>query len=274
MDELPLPGVPKRLFACTPSKLAVWLDCPRRYRLTYLDRPTPAKGPAWAHNSFGATVHNALKAWWLLPRSRRTAESAAALVDAAWIRDGYRDAAQEQSWRARGRAIVRRYVGTLDADVEPLGVERTVATRTSALALSGRVDRLDDRDGSLVVVDYKTGRRPLSTDDARGSMALAIYAFAVGRMFRRPVRRVELHHLPTGIVHAWDHTAESIDRQLGRATATALEARDAREFPARPGPMCAWCDFARVCPEGLAAGAPRRPWEGLGDDAGEVEEIA
>ena len=37
-----------------------FLDCPRRYRFQYLDRPTPAKGPPWAHNSLGASVHSAL----------------------------------------------------------------------------------------------------------------------------------------------------------------------------------------------------------------------
>ena len=48
----------------------------------------------------------------------------------------------------------------------------------------------------LVVVDYKTGRHLLSTDDARSSLALALYALAAGRVLRRPCHRVELHHLP------------------------------------------------------------------------------
>ncbi|MBA2322872.1 MAG: recombinase RecB, partial [Pseudonocardiales bacterium] len=30
--------MPRRLFKVTPSRLASWLDCPRRYRMTYLDR--------------------------------------------------------------------------------------------------------------------------------------------------------------------------------------------------------------------------------------------
>ena len=33
----------------------------------------------------------------------------------------------------------------LDPAAEPLGVERTVATRTDLIAVSGRIDRLDDR---------------------------------------------------------------------------------------------------------------------------------
>jgi RecB family exonuclease len=128
------------------------------------------------------------------------------LLDAGWSAEGFRDPAQSGSWLTRGRALVQRYVATLDPGHEPLGVERTIAARTPRLALSGRVDRLDDRRGELVVVDYKTGRRPLSVDDTRGSMALALYAIAGAATLRRRCVRVELHHLPTGEVHAFEHT--------------------------------------------------------------------
>ena len=71
-EQLGLEGMPTRLFACTPHRLTTYTDCPRRYRMAYLDRPPLPKGPPWAHNSVGASVHNALKQWWDLPRARRT----------------------------------------------------------------------------------------------------------------------------------------------------------------------------------------------------------
>ncbi len=58
--QLGFEGMPRRLYPCTPTRLTTWLDCPRRYRMTYLDRPPPPKGAPWAHNSVGASVHNAL----------------------------------------------------------------------------------------------------------------------------------------------------------------------------------------------------------------------
>jgi RecB family exonuclease len=271
-EQLGLAGMPRRLFMCTPSRLTSFVDCPRRYRMTYLDRPRPAAGPPWAHNSFGASVHSALAGWWRLPRAGRTAASVDGLLDAAWSVQGYRDQAQADGWRGRGRAMVARCIATLDPDREPVGVERTLGARTRRLALSGRIDRLDDRDGQLVVVDYKTGRRPLSVDDARGSLALALYALAAAATLRRPCVRVELHHLPTGDVHAFEHTDESLRRQLDRAEQIADEAVAATSdssrpdaFPPRPSAQCGWCDFRAHCPEGAAASPARLPWAALGE---------
>ena len=286
MEQLGFEGMPRRLYSCTPTRLGTWLDCPRRYRMSYLDRPVPQKGAPWAHNSLGAAVHNALAGWWRLPRSRRTAAAAGGLLTQGWISEGFADAAQSARYREWARSLVETYVGGLDPDDEPVGVERTVATRTTQIAVSGRIDRLDARprpggaDGTeLVVVDYKTGRRPLSADDARSSLALALYALAAARALRRDCRRVELHHLPSGQVLVWEHTAQSLQRHLGRAEAIAAECADADEaargplsgpesdamFPPRTGPGCGWCDYLRSCPAGQAAAEPHRPWDALAE---------
>lgn len=287
MGQLGLEGMPRRLYSCTPSRLNAWLDCPRRYRFTYLDRPAPQKGPPWAHNSVGASVHNALAGWWREPYERRTTAMAGNLLTKGWITEGFRDQEQSTLLRDRARAMVMGYASTLDPSDEPVGVERTVATRTSVIAVSGRIDRLDRRGDELVVVDYKTGRRPLAEEDARSSLALAIYAVAASRVMHRRCRKVELHHLPTGSIVEWEHTDESLGRHLGRAEEIALEASAADEgyrewraaspkaaavpaeidasFPAHTGPVCSWCDFRRHCPEGQATGPAHQPWDGIAE---------
>lgn len=215
-EQLALAHMPTRLFSCTPSRLAAF-DCPRRYRFTYLDRPAPPRGAPWAHNTVGATAHLALHQWWKLSPAHRTPDEGASLVERNWQGNGFRDDAQSAQARATTAAWVRRYLDEqVDPTVEPVGVERTVATRTERLAVSGRVDRVDDRGRELVVVDYKTGRRELTDDDARGSQALALYVLGVRRTLRRECRRVELHHLPTGAVSAFEHTEQSLRRHLDR----------------------------------------------------------
>ena len=284
MEQLAFEGMPRRLYSCTPTRLMTWLDCPRRYRMNYLDRPSPQKGPPWAHNSLGASVHNALAGWWRLPLAQRTPEAAGAVLARGWISEGFADDAQSAKYRDWARRMVEAYVATLDPTDEPVGVERTVATRTELIAVSGRVDRLDSRiardgDVELVVVDYKTGRHLLTTDDARSSLALALYALAASRSLHRDCTRVELHHLPSGQVIPWEHTEESLARHLRRAEGLAAECADAdgqmraglpsdrqdEVFPPRPGSWCGWCDYLRHCEPGQRAAVPRRPWDGLAD---------
>nr|MDT0658221.1 PD-(D/E)XK nuclease family protein [Micromonospora sp. DSM 115978] len=266
--------MPERLFVCTPSKLGSYTDCPRRYRYAYVDRPAPPKGPAWAHNSLGASVHTALRNWYALPAESRRPEALPGLLKATWVRDGYRDDEQERSAYRRALGWLESYVDGLDPADDPLGVERVVAVKTAVIAFNGRADRIDSRPGpdgpELVIVDYKTGRTGLDGDDARGSAALALYAYAAERVFRRPCRRVELHHLPTGTVAAHDHTPESIARQVSRAEDTARDILDAERavaggtdpdeaFPVSPGVRCAWCDYRRTCPAGAQAPV-KEPW--------------
>jgi RecB family exonuclease len=282
VQQLGFDAMPAPLYVCTPTRLATWLDCPRRYRMAYLDRPPPPKGPPWAHNSLGASVHNALANWWRLPRPERTVAAAGELLERGWIDEGFASAEHSALHRDKARQMVERYVSGLDPAHEPAGIERTVAVKTGKIAVSGRIDRLDDRrgpdgTGQLVVVDYKTGKHLLTVDDARGSLALALYALAAERVLRRPCRRVELHHLPTGRVFAWEHTAAALDRQLRRAEDIAAECAGAdlqyrsgqadgrldEVFPPRPGPGCGWCDYRAHCPEGAAASQSYRPWDGL-----------
>jgi RecB family exonuclease len=288
-----LDGMPRRLYPCTPTRLSAWLDCPRRYRMSYLDRPAPAKGPPWAHNSFGASVHNALAGWWRLAVARRTVAAAGDLLERGWIDEGYAGPAQSQRHRSKARDMVERYAGTLDPHAEPLGVERTVGAPTTRIVVSGRIDRLDarrgpDGDTELAVVDYKTGRRTLSADDARTSLPLALYALAAARIFHAPCHRVELHHLPTGQVHAWEHSDATVARHVRRAEGIAAECEDAdgrfraglaeadvdRVFPPHPGPACGWCDFRAHCPEGSAAGLAHKPWDGLASDGDALDGVS
>jgi putative RecB family exonuclease len=272
-EQMGLFAEPVRLFTCTPSKLGAYEDCPRRYRFTYVDRPSPPKGPPWAHNSLGASVHTALRSWFDQPTARRKPGVLATLLRATWVRDGYRDEVQEREAYERALGWLRRYTGELEPDFEPLAIERTVGAKTPTLALSGRVDRIDDVGDELVIVDYKTGRTELGPDDARGSRALALYAYAAERLFRRRTRRVELHHLPTGAVASHEHTDESLARHVRRAEQTAADVQAAERamaagtdpdvaFPANPGAICGWCDFRRSCPVG-AQRPGNEPWAGV-----------
>ncbi|AXG15417.1 PD-(D/E)XK nuclease family protein [Intrasporangium calvum] len=266
--------MPTPLYAASPSRLLAWLDCPRRYRMQYLDRPRPPARPQRAHTSVGITTHNVLRDFWDLPPGRRTPDGVAELVRSSWIDVGFRDPEQSATWRGRVRETVVAYLRGSNRDQQPVGIERSVALRTASIAVTGRVDRLDDREGELVVVDYKTGRQVPTEDDARTSLPLALYAVGAARTFRRSCVRVELHHVPSQTVAAHTHTAESLARKVAEAESIAADLRrvdaefaergvESPSFPPRPSPLCTWCDFRAHCAEGQAMGPEKSDWAGL-----------
>lgn len=303
-QQLGFEGMPRRLFSATPAKLSSYLDCPRRYRMTYLDRPAPPRsGGPWAHLSVGAALHLALRGWWLLPEERREPRALTTLIDSAWVPHGFKDSEQELAVKQRAVQWLANYAGQLVDVPEPIGVERTVAFRTQRLAFSGRADRIDLRSNvpgesqddecdelatdsqepsvhsaqELVIVDYKTGRTPSTDDDARGSAALALYAVAAQRTLRKPCVRVELHHVPTGRVASHTYTQQGLRRQVDRSEQLATEideatqalndgADPAQAFPAQPSKLCGWCDFREHCPEGSKSTPRYEPWSGLPSD--------
>lgn len=271
-------GMPTPLYLASPSRLMRWLDCPRAYRMTYLDRPRPEARPQAAHTSVGVAVHNALRDFWELPAAQQTPAGVRELVRTSWIDVGFKDSAQSARWLGKISGEVVEYLRGIDRSAVPRSVERSVGLRTGTTALSGRVDRIDERGDELVVVDYKTSRRGLHPDDARTSLALAFYAEAVARTLRRPCTLVELHHVPTGSVVSHRHTAESIARKLDEADSIASDARAADEnyrevgvesamFAPNPGALCRWCDFRAHCPEGQAMGPQQPPWAALEPEA-------
>ena len=144
--------MPARLVRVTPSRLATWDDCRRRYRMTYLDRPAPPRGGPRAAATLGAVVHNALQAVF---GDRRPAARPGGRprVDRQWSGEGFRDDAQAAEYRARARGWVADYVerhAVPDAPEPPggtLGVERWVSAPVGTLVAEGRIDRLDERDG-------------------------------------------------------------------------------------------------------------------------------
>ncbi|MEO6879945.1 MAG: PD-(D/E)XK nuclease family protein [Mycobacteriaceae bacterium] len=278
--------MPTQLLKVTPSRLATWAGCKRRFRMTYLDRPTPPRGGPWAHSTLGAVVHAALRTFYATPPARRTASVAQAALAAAWTGEGFADAAQQAVYRARAQDWVAGYVSDHDPrEVDAVGLERWVSAPVGELVVEGRVDRIDARSrgqhrppapdaAEVVVVDYKTGQRGLSVAAAAGSQALALYVLASRHTLRRPCSRVELHHLPTGEVHGFDHTpatlaqavqhAQEQAQAIARATKSLVAGGDPEVlFPPRPAPSCSWCDFRRSCPEGAAASPRREPWAGL-----------
>jgi RecB family exonuclease len=149
------------------------------------------------------------------------------------------------------------------------------------LRFRGMVDRIDRAaDGSLLVVDYKTGKgtsyRPVDEDrlDRGRRLQLPIYADAARRAFpgdAEPVR-VDAYYwfVEESGRKAWrgGPDDEAVQERFESVVGTIVDGIESGKFPANPGEEsyfgpthCGFCDFQRVCPSSRVD-----LWEGVRDD--------
>ncbi|MCY0879581.1 MAG: PD-(D/E)XK nuclease family protein [Firmicutes bacterium] len=158
-------------------------------------------------------------------------------------------------------------------------------TWDSVWPMRGRVDRIDALpDGSLRLIDYKTGRldNPLRPHPA--NLQLALYQGAVAARYQKPVE-AELYGITqrAGFAHRhlpWEANARIggvVDWLLGEMK-QRMEAGQYYPLPSgRPEP-CRACSFRLVCPAEVAHYAERKlvshrdyqiPWQSLDEEAGD-----
>ena len=266
--------------------------------MSYQDRPPPPKGPPWAHNSLGASIHNALAGWWRLPLAQRTVTAAGTLLDRGWIDEGFRPArpsrqgsASEPSpwWRAMSPDSIRLtsrsawngpWRPARTRSRSPAG--STVSTRGQPRPQGRGLQRAGRRHGNRArgrglqdrAAPAHHGRRAqLDGPGAVRAGRRASAAAAVSPGGTAPPAHRRGPRVVSTPINRWPGTwaARRISprnaRQPMNGCVTACPAdRYDEVFPPRPGPSCGWCDYRRHCPEGAAAASAQHPWDGLSAD--------
>ncbi len=156
-------------------------------------------------------------------------------------------------WRAQTRNELTE-VGT------EIGVDGTVG---AGVRVRGRLDRLErDGAGRLVVVDIKTGKTPVSKDDAQRHAQLAMYQLAVAEgLLPQGDTPGGGRLVYLGKTGAGGATEREQDPQTADTRAEWLElveqaaaATQGPEFIARINDGCAHCPVRAICPAQVATG--------------------
>jgi len=243
----------------TPSKVSAFTSCPLAFRFSQIERlPEPAS----PHAVKGTLVHAALeRLFWHHAPAERTPAAAAAELERAWneLQDDEEFAQLELEHEAAdaflgdAQRLVDNYFRLEDPTrARAVGVELGVETMVDGMRLRGIIDRLDvGPDGSLIVVDYKTGRAP-SERFERGSLGgVQTYALLCESLLGRTPAEVRLLYLRQPIAISSVPSEQTIRGQRKRAVAvwSAIErACDAEDFRPNVGPLCDHCHFKASCP--------------------------
>ena len=265
------------------TQVDTYLDCPFRYfaervlRLEDEREDEPGLTPRERGELSHAIFQRFYERWTSLGRGAVTEDTLeearrefAAVVDAALSGVDAADAAIERA-RLLGSAVsaamgdrVLRHELDRDAEVVERRLEESLDGtyvftdadgRARTVAIRGKADRIDFlHDGTMDLVDYKTGRAPETR-----AVQLPVYAHVAEQRFDgfrgRSWRTRTADYLAfrgRAVSHALGRTDEERAERLDAAQQQFLAAVDgiaAGEFPPRPAEirLCTWCPHDRVC---------------------------
>jgi putative RecB family exonuclease len=253
VTDLPLPST------LSPSKITAFTNCPLAFRFSVVEHlPEPPSPPALK----GTLVHRALEVLFTeYPPGSRSRDAAQKALDAAWRElqdgdelDGLRlDEAETIAFLVDARVLVDRYLELEDPDgVRAIGLELNLSTEIDGITVRGIIDRLDELDdGSLAVVDYKTGRAPRTEQSKSRLSGVQMYALMCEAELGRRPSVVRLLYLRDRIVISAAPTDQAMrgTRQRALGVWSAIE-RACKEDDFRPNPssLCRFCAFQAYCP--------------------------
>jgi DNA helicase II / ATP-dependent DNA helicase PcrA len=197
------------------SALEAFEESPRRYLEDYIYR-LPHDDSSSA--SFGTAVHEVLNGVFSALRAgtRFNETEIEAQFAKSWRPEGFEHKEQEREWYAEGLVAVKGYLANIADDFVPDRLEQPVElTLPDGIKIIGKVDRIDrDADGTVRIIDYKTGRKTATHADIKKNLPIALYAAALAQR-GETVGSVGLHYLMTG-----DEVALPVDSSF---TAGAVE---------------------------------------------------
>ena len=213
-------------------------------------------------------MHSALERLFDLPAAQRTLAAAAELIEPSWaalleqrpelaelflppdpvIGDLAKEPLTPEAFLGGARDLLSGYFALEDPQrLEPAAREQYVEVVVEGgLRLRGYVDRIDEAPGDLIrVVDYKTGRAPSETFEAKALFQMKFYALVIWRTRGVVPRELRLLYLgdKTMLRYAPEEAElVSFERKvmaLWRAIERAIETGDWRPNVSR---LCDWCD--------------------------------
>ena len=222
--------------------------CPMQYMFKHV---WSIRGGPHAMATFGNVMHLAVKesVAELSSRKKFPFVEVNAIYDRVWSSRGFIDKYHEDEYRKAGReqleAFWREYSKMPPA---MLYQEKTFELPLEHdVIVTGRIDQINRIDGKKVeIVDYKTGR-PKDEKAAQKDLQLGIYALAAEEILELDPVRLVFFNLMTNEAVAGTRDAKALKETREKIGHVADQIR-AKEFPAKPGFGCNYCDYRPVCP--------------------------
>ena len=259
-SESPIPGL--HIDYLSYSQIETFKTCPLHYKLKYIYKvPTPQS----ASQSFGTSMHASLKDFYVAVKDgqKPTEKLMYGLLEKDWVKDGFKTKSHEKKFFEKGKVYLSGFLKyAFNPKVLPVTLEQpfTIPLNQGAdkpIKIGGKIDRVDILpDGTIEVIDYKTGATIPSQKDVDNNLQLSFYALAASTIQMEPFG-VKPDKIKLSLYFLDDQEKISTTRtakQLEEATKEIFKVRDEIEksdFKCSGHMFCQMgCEFSLFCKSG------------------------
>ncbi|MCS7227460.1 MAG: PD-(D/E)XK nuclease family protein [Endomicrobia bacterium] len=264
--------------ALSYSKMSMYLQCPRRYRLCYLDR---AGVRPRSFFSIGSTIHNTLELFYKIKPEKNTKEPSLQqlldLYNTCWISSGYKSIEEEQEYYKKGKEwLINYYEKFVKGKYIPAYLteeyfELPIGDNTHVMI--GYIDRVQrNTDGSFEIIDYKTDPKIRTQEEVDKDLQLTIYYWGLKNKGIE-AKRLSLVFIRFGEIIYTTRTQKNIEeldnyvkqiadqmwsdgekyvnlkKEYQNKNTQLTEDKIEEIFPSKINKYCGGCDYLTGCPK-------------------------
>lgn len=183
----------------------------------------------------------------------KTVGDAMAAAEESWVEAGYDSMDEMSQALSEGKEILARHIeahAVNPVTTETLFVEKLFQKDMGEYILVGRMDRVDEHEnGTIEVVDYKSGRSSVSESDVRDDLAMGCYQLLLRHHYPDAKVVASIIALKTGKKASYSFADQELSEFEGLLNSLATEVlnREYTEIEPVPKPLCLSCDFRSLC---------------------------
>ncbi len=240
------------------SQIEAFKTCPLHYKLRYVYKiPTPPS----ASLSFGTSIHETLKEFYIRIKSgeKATKELIFNILENNWVKEGFTSKNHEEKFLEKGKIYLEGFLTEgFDPKIIPVSLEQRFTLPVPykegerPLKIGGVMDRVDSQDGSLEVIDYKTGAATPTQKEVDKNLQLTFYALAATTLPEEPFNRspeqisLSLYFLDQQEKFSTKRTKEQLEEAVDEIYKVRKEIEQS-DFKCSGSILCEKCEFSLFC---------------------------
>ncbi|MDP2917928.1 MAG: 3'-5' exonuclease, partial [bacterium] len=247
------------------SQFVAFSKCPLQYKFQFAIR-IPKRGHYTF--SFGQTMHKVMyDLFHLLQNKEKIAqtdlfgfkngqnndkeiswETLKKIFENAWIDDWYPNEKTQKEYKRAGLKQLKEFYQKHKGHwPKVLGIEKAFRLKIGEDAVIGRIDRIDEVEGGVAIVDYKTGSaRELKYLARENKEQLLLYQLSLQEVFNLEPKNLSFYYFENNQAISFLGKDKDLEKLKTRIAKIISRIKSA-DFTPTPGFQCKYCDFKEIC---------------------------